>query len=76
LLDPELDDDVRAVSERAARETCRRLAAEEGLLVGTSSGLNIAAAVDPGMQLGPDKAVVTVACDTGLKYMAGDLFAV
>jgi cysteine synthase len=53
---------------------CRRLAKEEGLLVGTSTGLNVVAAVKIAGELGPGKSVVTVACDTGLKYMAGDLF--
>ena len=52
----------------------RRLAREEGLLVGTSSGLNIAAAVHLAAELGPGKVVATVAVDTGLKYLAGDLF--
>ena len=52
-----------------------RLAREEGLLVGTSSALNIAAAVEIARELGPGKVVATVAVDTGLKYLAGDLFA-
>ena len=52
----------------------KQLAREEGLLVGTSSGLNIAAAVRLAQELGPGKAVATVAVDTGLKYLAGDLF--
>ncbi len=56
------------------REMARRLAREEGLLVGTSSGLNVAAAVDLARELGPGKTVTTVAVDTGLKYLAGDLF--
>jgi cysteine synthase len=44
------------------------------LLVGTSSALNIAAAVQLARELGPAKVVATVAVDTGLKYLAGDLF--
>ena len=52
----------------------KQLAREEGLLVGTSSGLNIAAAVKLAYELGPGKTVATVAVDTGLKYLAGDLF--
>jgi cysteine synthase len=52
-----------------------RLAKEEGLLVGTSSALNILAAVRLAQELGPGKTVATVAVDTGLKYLAGDLFA-
>jgi cysteine synthase len=53
----------------------QRLARQEGLLVGTSSGLNIKAAIDLARELGPGKVVTTVAVDTGLKYLAGDLFA-
>jgi cysteine synthase len=67
-------DEARAVDEADARTMARRLAREEGLLVGTSSGLNIAAAVQLAIELGPGKTVATVAVDTGLKYLAGDLF--
>jgi cysteine synthase len=42
--------------------------------VGTSSGLNVAGAIALARELGPGKTVVTVAADTGLKYLAGDLF--
>jgi len=68
-------DEARAVDEADARATAKQLAREEGLLVGTSSGLNIAAAVQLAIELGPGKTVATVAVDTGLKYLAGDLFA-
>ena len=64
----------RARRRSDARAMARRLAREEGLLVGTSSGLNIAAAVQLARELGPGKVVATVAVDTGLKYLAGDLF--
>ncbi|UPK96163.1 hypothetical protein LCI18_007098 [Fusarium solani-melongenae] len=57
-----------------AHEMCRRLAKEEGILVGTSTGLNVVAALELAKQLGPGKTLVTVACDTGLKYMNGGLF--
>jgi len=67
-------DEARAIPEAAGRAMARRLAREEGLLVGTSSGLNIAAAVELARELGPDRVVVTVAVDSGLKYLAGDLF--
>ena len=67
-------DEARAIDEDDARAMARRLAREEGLLVGTSSGLNIAAAVRLARELGPGKVVATVAVDTGLKYLAGDLF--
>ena len=52
----------------------RRLAKEEGIFAGTSSGLNVAAAVKIAQQMKPGQIVATVAVDTGLKYLAGDLF--
>jgi cysteine synthase len=67
-------DEARAVDEADGRAMARRLAREEGLLVGTSSGLNIFAAIQLARELGPGKTVATVAVDTGLKYLAGDLF--
>jgi cysteine synthase len=67
-------DEARAIQETDAREMARRLAREEGLLVGTSSGLNITAAVQIAREVGPGKVVATVAVDSGLKYLAGDLF--
>ena len=68
-------DEARAIPEDDARAMARRLAREEGLLVGTSSGLNITAAMALARELGPGKVVATVAVDTGLKYLAGNLFA-
>ena len=67
-------DEARAIDEAEARDVALRLAREEGLLVGTSSGLNVAAAIRLARELGPGKVVATVAVDTGLKYLAGDLF--
>jgi cysteine synthase A len=67
-------DEARSIDESDARAMAKQLAREEGLLVGTSSGLNIAAAVQLAHELGPGKTVATVAVDTGLKYLAGDLF--
>ncbi|QJW89919.1 cysteine synthase family protein [Spirosoma taeanense] len=74
MLTPEGYDEVRTVEEARAREMARLLAAREGILAGTSSGLNVAAAIDLGLELGPDQVVVTVACDSGLKYLASGLF--
>jgi cysteine synthase len=67
-------DEARTIDESAARDMARRLAREEGLLVGTSSGLNIAAALQLAREIGPGRVVATVAVDSGLKYLAGDLF--
>jgi len=52
-----------------------RLAREEGVFVGTSSALNVVGALQVARELGPGKVVATVAVDTGLKYLAGDLYA-
>lgn len=74
-LHREYYDEARAIDEQEARETARRLAREEGILAGTSTGLNLAAALKLARELGPGHTVATVAVDTGLKYLAGDLFA-
>jgi cysteine synthase A len=74
-LTREAYDEVRAIEESAARQMARRLAREEGILVGTSTGLNVAAAVALAAEIGPGHTVATVAVDTGLKYLAGDLFS-
>jgi len=74
LLDAELYDEARAVDEEEGRKMARRLAREEGIFAGTSSGINAAAALQLATELGPGKVVATVAVDTGLKYLAGDLY--
>ncbi len=74
LLDHDRYDEVRGIEEPVGRAMSRRLAAEEGLLVGVSSGMNVAGAIELATELGTGHTVVTVAVDTGLKYLAGDLF--
>ena len=69
------DYEARTVEESAARVMARALAEQEGLLVGTSSALNVVGALQLARELGRGKTVATVAVDTGLKYFAGDLFA-
>jgi len=75
LLDQNRYNEARAIEESDGREMARRLAAEEGLLAGTSTGLNVVGAIDIAVELGPAHTVVTVAVDTGLKYLAGDLYS-
>lgn len=75
LLDDELYDEVRAIDEGEARRMARMLAKEEGIFAGTSSGLNIAAALQLAEEIGEGRRVATVAVDTGLKYLTGDLFS-
>ena len=67
-------DEARAIDEDAGRTMARRAAREEGIFAGTSTVLNLAAAIDVAKELGPGKVVATVAVDTGLKYLAGDLY--
>ncbi len=67
-------DEARAIDEEEGRDIARRAAREEGIFAGTSSGVNIAAALQLARELGPGKTVATVAVDTGLKYLAGDLY--
>jgi cysteine synthase A len=74
-LTPGVYDEARTVDESEARALARRLAKEEGIFAGTSSALNVAAALQLARELGPGKVVATVAVDSGLKYLAGDLFS-
>jgi cysteine synthase A len=67
-------DEARVIDENEGRAMARRAAREEGIFAGTSTGLNLLAAVNLARELGPGKVVATVAVDTGLKYLAGDLF--
>lgn len=74
FIDARLYDEAWGICELEAREMCQYLAEKEGILAGTSTGLNVVAAIKLAKKLGPGKTVVTVASDTGLKYMAGNLF--
>lgn len=74
FLKEEYYDDAVAIPEAAAHEYARRLAREDGVFAGKSTGMNVAAAVEIAQKRNPDDNVVTVAVDTGLKYLHGDLF--
>jgi len=74
LLDTAYYDEARGVDEAEARRTARRLARDEGVFAGTSTGMNVAGAIRLARELGSGHVVATVAVDTGLKYLAGDLF--
>jgi cysteine synthase len=75
LLDKSLYDEARTVDETEARKMARRLAKEEGIFAGTSTGMNVVAAIELARELGPGKVVATAAVDSGLKYLAGHLFS-
>lgn len=74
LLPAELYDRVLTVDESTARQLAIPLAREEGIFAGTSSALNLTGALHLAQELGPERTVVTVVCDTGLKYLSGNLF--
>ncbi|HEX5661784.1 MAG TPA: cysteine synthase A [Polyangiales bacterium] len=69
VLDRSLIDQVIPVSDVAADRTARRLAHEEGLLVGLSSGANVYAAIELAKTMRADQRVVTMLCDTGERYL-------
>jgi cysteine synthase A len=63
-------DQIEQISTEEAVAMARRLAREEGLLAGTSTGGNVIAALRLAEQLGPNSTIVTVMCDTGMKYLS------
>lgn len=74
LLNKELYNEARAIDETQAREMARLVARDEGIFAGISSGLNITGALQLAQELGTGHTVVTVAVDSGLKYLGGDLY--
>jgi cysteine synthase A len=74
LFDPSLVDAVEAVATDEAKAMARRLAREEALFAGTSSGANVVAAIRVARRLGPGAKVVTLLCDSGLKYLSTDVY--
>jgi cysteine synthase len=74
LLEPNLVDEIVPVGTDEAKEMARRLAREEALFGGTSSGANVIAAIKVAERLGPGRTVVTLMCDSGLKYLSTDVY--
>jgi cysteine synthase A len=73
LWAPGLVDEILAVSTDDAKEMARRIAREEALFAGTSSGANVVAAIQVAERLGPGAKVVTLMADSGLKYLSTDV---
>lgn len=74
LWEPALVDEIVAVKTADAKEMARRLAREEALFAGTSSGANVLAAIQVAQRLGPGAQVVSLMVDSGLKYLNTDVY--
>ena len=74
LWEPDQVDEILTVTTEEAKEMTRRLAREEGLFAGTSSGANVVAALRVAERLGPDATVVTLMVDSGLRYLSTDVY--
>lgn len=75
LWDASPVDEIATVSTEAAIEMCCKLAASDGIFSGTSTGGNVVTAIELGLKLGPDATVVTVMCDSGVKYLSTAVYA-
>ena len=74
MWDPSLVDEILPVTTADAEAMARRLAREEGLFAGTSSGGNVVAAIRLGLRLGPSARIATLLVDSGLKYLSTDVY--
>ena len=70
----ELVNEIMAVSTHEAKAMARKLAREEGIFAGTSTGANLVAALRVAKRLGESATVVSIVCDSGLRYLSTDLF--
>lgn len=73
---PSLVDEIIPIPTDDAEAMARRLAKEEGLFAGTSSGANVLAAIRMGLQLGPRACIATLLVDSGLKYLTTPVFRI
>jgi cysteine synthase A len=75
LWEEGLADEIQTVSSNEAMAMARRLAREEGIFAGTSTGGNVVVALRVAERLGPESTVVTLAIDSGMKYLSTDLYS-
>jgi cysteine synthase A len=73
LWQPELVSEIQTVTTKDAKAMARRLAREEGIFAGTSTGANVVAAILVAERLGRDATVATIAVDSGLRYLSTDV---
>ncbi|MDA4128940.1 MAG: cysteine synthase family protein [Thaumarchaeota archaeon] len=74
LWEPDLVNEITKVTTEEAKQMARRLAKDEGLFVGTSSGANVVAALKVAKRFGPEAVVVTIMVDSGMRYLSTGLF--
>jgi cysteine synthase len=74
LWEPTFVDQILPVRTDEAKDMTRRIAREEAIFAGTSSGANVVAAIRIAEQLGPNAKVVTLMADSGLKYLSTDVY--
>ncbi len=74
MWDPDLPDEIVPIATADAEDMARRLAREEGLFAGTSSGANVLAAIQIGRHLGPTARIATLLVDSGLKYLSTTVY--
>jgi cysteine synthase A len=75
LWQPELVNEIQTVTSEEAKAMARRLAREEGVFAGASSGANVVAAIRVARRLGPGATVATIIVDSGLRYLSTDVYA-
>ena len=74
ILNQNIFEHIHIVTDEEALSTAQKLASQEGLMCGISSGTNVAAAIELAKQLGPEKTVVTILPDTAERYFSTPLF--
>ncbi|MGJ7498495.1 PLP-dependent cysteine synthase family protein [Variovorax sp. RT4R15] len=74
LWEPHLVNEIQTVTTSDAKAMARRLASEEGIFAGTSAGANVVASIRIAQRLGPGATVVTIMCDSGMRYLSTDVY--
>ncbi len=74
LWKPDEVDEIQTVTTEEAKDMARRLAREEAIFAGTSTGANVVAALRLAQRLGPGATVATIIVDSGLRYLSTDVF--
>ncbi|MCF6408843.1 cysteine synthase A [Pseudalkalibacillus salsuginis] len=74
ILNQNVYDEIIRIKDEEAIETTRKLASEEGILVGPSSGASVYAGLQAAKKLSPEEVVIAITCDSGERYLSSDIF--